>query len=90
MHHADRSVISFGDVMAFTGPASAQEDAVGPVRKSPDDEFQIDSSGAHHPDDPDMRRVLIARNSGEVRACVAAPVAQEPNDFRLEFIRSHS
>src|SRR3972149_10547644 len=73
--------------MAFTGPAAAHEHAVESVRESPQDKFQIDSAGAHQPDDPYVRGILITRNSGEVRSRVATPVAQETYNLRLELVR---
>jgi hypothetical protein len=46
-----------------------------PVRKSPEDEFQVDSAGTHHPDQPYIRGVLKTGNTAQVGASVAAPVA---------------
>lgn len=75
--------------MAFAQMSATGKDAVRAVDKAFDDEDRIDSSRAHHPNDPDMRRILKAGHAGGIGGSIAAPVAKETQDFRFESVTLH-
>jgi len=62
-------------VMAFTQVSAAYKDAVGPADKTIHEKDRVYSAGAHHPDDPDMGRILKPRHPSCVSRRIAAPVA---------------
>jgi hypothetical protein len=51
-------VITMGNVITFVKMASANEYPVNPVKQSPDNEGQVDPSGTHHADKPDIGLIL--------------------------------
>ena len=53
-----------------------------PFLKRSEDEGQIHPAGAHHADDPDLRRVTLSGNSRQVRSGVRSPVAEEGDNPR--------
>jgi len=61
--------------MAFPKLSAAGEDTGGSFQKPAEHESRIDSSGAHYPDGPQIRRILIARNTGRVCRGITTPVA---------------
>jgi hypothetical protein len=69
--------------MAFAEVSAAGKDAVRPVPESVQDEGRFDPAGAHHPDHPDMGRVLHPADTGRIGCGVTAPVAEEAKYFRL-------
>jgi hypothetical protein len=60
--------------MALVEPAAADKDSVGSFSESPENEFRVNSAGAHHPYHPHIGGVLIPGNSGQVGSGVATPV----------------
>ena len=64
--------------------AAGDHHAVGPQGEGLEHEGRIDPPAAHHADDAHVRRVLDPRRAGQVGRRVAAPVAHEGHDPRLE------
>jgi len=58
MHGAQGEVVPFSDVVALAGPAASDENPVGSIGKSPEDEAEVDPARAHEADDLDAWRVL--------------------------------
>jgi hypothetical protein len=67
--------------MTFTKLSTTHKDGVRPYVKRINNKQGIHSPRAHDPDGPDIRRVLKTRYTSRVGCCVAAPVAQETNNF---------
>ena len=62
-------------VMAFAQVSAANKDAVGPVDKTIHEKDRVYSAGAHHPDDPDMGRILKTGYPCRITRRIATPVA---------------
>ena len=71
--------------MAVAGMASADDHAVRPSFKGPQDKHGIHPAGTGYPDDLHVRGVREAAAACQIRAGVAAPVAAESHDLRPEF-----
>ena len=71
-------------VMAVADVSAAHQDAVSPFLERLQDEVGGDPPRTHHPDDPDIGRVLDTAYPGKIRACVCAPVAAKRDYFRVE------
>jgi hypothetical protein len=50
--------ISIGNVMTFARPTTADKHPVGSIGEGPENKGQVDSVGAHEPNDPDLGRIL--------------------------------
>jgi hypothetical protein len=74
--------------MAVADVSAAHQDAVSPLLERLKYEVGGNPARAHHPDDPDIGRVLDTTHSGQVRAGVSAPVTAKSDYSRLE-IRTH-
>jgi hypothetical protein len=74
--------------MAVTNVSATHQDAVRPQLKSSENEVGRNPAGTHHPDQPDVGRVLKAADAGQIGTGISAPVAAKSNDLRLE-LRSH-
>jgi hypothetical protein len=77
-------VITF-QVMAFAGMSPGHPDAVCAFPQRRQKEFGAHPTRAGDPDDPDVGRILHPADAGQVRGAVAAPIAQETDDFRFPF-----
>jgi hypothetical protein len=76
--------------MAFAELSATGEDGVGTFGKTPQDKGRIETSGAHHPDGPQIRRILVTGNPGTVCGGIAAPVAEKTQDFGVEIFLTHN
>jgi hypothetical protein len=63
--------------MAISRMASQDHDAVITYEECPWNEYRINSSGTHHPDDPCIGRILKSGNTCEIRPRIGTPVTQE-------------
>jgi hypothetical protein len=72
-------------VMAVSGMASADQYAIGTFPESREYECRIHPPRTHDPDHPDVGSVCHPGSTGQVGACIGAPVAEERNDCRFEF-----
>jgi hypothetical protein len=84
MQRAQRQKVAFGDIMAFSGPAAANDHTVFSIQKSPEDKGQIDPSRAHDTNNLDIRGILLSGNSSQVRGGVSSPIAQKTQESGLE------
>jgi hypothetical protein len=75
LHHAERVVISVGNIMAFIQMASADEYPVHPIGESPEYKCQIDSSAAHDADQFNIGCVLLSGDSSQIGSAVRSPIA---------------
>jgi hypothetical protein len=75
-------------VMTVADVSAAYQDAIRAFLKGLQDEVGRNAPGTHHPDNPDIGRILDAADPGKVSAGVCAPVAAKSDYFRLE-IRAH-
>jgi hypothetical protein len=66
--------------MAFSFETADDGNAVGTFFKSPHDMNHIDFSGAGHPNDPQIGRVLQSHRTCQVRGRVASEIAAKGND----------
>ena len=71
-------------VVAVLRPAAGHDHRVGALGEALEDELGLHAPGAHQADEPDVVRVLGASRAGQVGRSVAAPVAGEAQDERLE------
>ena len=71
--------------MAVPGMAAGDNDAIRPPLKGAQDEHRIHTAGARYPDDLNVRRIRKPARACQIGARIAAPVAAERNDQRLEF-----
>ena len=78
-------------IVAVTGMASEYHNAVCAGSKSLDHELGVYPAGAHEPDKPHICGLSLLYTAYSVCRCIRAPIAQEPEDFRLKvFYRSTS
>jgi hypothetical protein len=73
-----------GIVVAITGMTAADEHAVRAELKSPKYKRGIDAAGAHHPDNPEILRILQSCCPGQIRSGVCAPIAGYAQYFRFK------
>ncbi len=71
-------------VMAVTKVSPADEDAVHPVLKGAQDVVRRYARRAHHPDDPDITRVLQTTDPSQVSSGIRSPRAQKAQDGRFK------
>ena len=77
-------VIAMGDIVAFIQAAAANKNAISAFGEGPEDKFQVDSSGTHNANEPDIRRILQSGNSSQVSGAVCSPMAYKTNDCGSE------
>ena len=73
-------------VVAVPGMASADHYTICTFLEGRQHESRIHPSRTHDPDHPDVGSVCHPGSTGQVSACIGAPVAQERNDCRFEFL----
>ena len=78
----DDGVVITNLVMTFPQLSHADKNTVGPCGKALHDEKGVHPSGAHDANGADVGRILEAGHPRRVRRGIAAPVAQEPQNFR--------
>jgi len=74
-HHITRLV------MTFAKTSAGHKDAVRPCLQSLQDVVGRDRPGAHHPDDPDRRRILHSTDPSQVSRSISSPGTQKSNDL---------
>jgi hypothetical protein len=70
--------------------ASQNQNAIDPIHESLQDYDRINPTGTHNTNNSQIRRILDARDAGQIGSGVAAPVAQEAYKFWVEFRHSRS
>lgn len=76
-------------VMAVAEPSAAHKHPVDPLLKGQQDMMGRNRGAAHHPDHPEMRRVLEATDPGQVSGGVGSPSAQETQNAGFEVQLAH-
>ena len=77
-------------VLAFTEVSTTHKDAISPIDKPIHEEDGIYAARAHHPDDPDVGRILKTGHPSRISRCIATPMAKEAEDFRFKCIHTYS
>jgi predicted phosphodiesterase len=75
--------------MTFTKLSAACKDAGSPFDKTAQDKFRVNTAGTHHPDRPQIRRILVTGNSCSVRSGITAPVAQKSQNLGVKIVLTH-
>jgi hypothetical protein len=73
-------------VMAIADVSSGPHDAVRALLERPENVPRAYSAGTHHPDQPNVGRILHPTHTGRIRSGVRAPVAGEDNNSRIEVV----
>jgi hypothetical protein len=76
--------------MAFTEVSPTHKNTIRPIDKPINEEDGIYPAGAHHPDHPDMVRVLKPSHPSRISRGIATPVAEKTEDFRFKLIHTFS
>jgi hypothetical protein len=76
--------------MAFTEVSPTHENTIRAIDKPINEEDGIYPAGAHHPDHPDMVRVLKPSHPSRISRGIATPVAEKTEDFRFKDIGCHT
>jgi hypothetical protein len=74
-------------VMTFTKVSAKDHGPVSPLVEGLEDQFRMYHSGTHHPDDPNIGRVLHSRGTCQVCSGIRTPVAAESDYF---WFKTHS
>jgi hypothetical protein len=72
-------------VMTIPELSASDEYAIYPVEQGLQDIDRINRARAHHPHDPNVRRVLETRGSSQISASIGTPVAKKSHYFGFEF-----
>jgi hypothetical protein len=67
--------------MTFTGMSAGHPDRISALPESRQDKFRTQAPCTGDSDDPGIGRVLHSTDTGKISSAVAAPIAQEGNDF---------
>ena len=78
--HAPPGIIVAGRVMAVAGMAAAEDHAVRTALERAENEHRVQTAGARDADDLDICGIGQSVRSGQIRACIRAPVAAECHD----------
>jgi hypothetical protein len=81
---SDDGIVITNLVMTFPQLSSTHENAISTCAKGFDDEYRVHSTSTHDPDHPDVRWILKTGNPSGVRRCVATPVTEKAQYFRLK------
>jgi hypothetical protein len=73
--------------MAFSQVSTNHQNAIGALFEGMDDQMRTHHTGAHHPDNPQVRRILHTTDPSQVSSSIRSPRAQESYDDRLEILR---
>ena len=82
----DDGVVITNLVMTLSQLSPTHKNAISPIQKPIHQEDGIYPAGAHHPDHPDMMRVLNPGHPSRVRRGIAAPMAEKSKNFRFKCI----
>jgi hypothetical protein len=82
-------IITF-QVMAFAGMSPGYPDTVGALAQSGHEKLRIHSSGAGYSNHPYIGRIFHSPDTCQVGSTVAAPVAQEGDDFGFPIGHVHT
>jgi len=72
--------------MTFAKASAGDKDAVRSCLQGLQDVMKRNRSGAHHPDDPDGRRILHSTDPSQVSRSISSPGTQESNDLGLKLL----
>jgi hypothetical protein len=76
--------------MTLVEMTSADKHPIRSIGESPEDKRHINTARAHHANQFNIRSVLLSGNSSQIGSAVRSPIANETEDFRLEFYpRTH-
>ncbi|VTR65987.1 hypothetical protein DESC_40018 [Desulfosarcina cetonica] len=87
--HDQGIVVALGVIVAVVEMTAAHKDGIRAVQECPQDEFQVDSTRAHDPDDPQVGGVLETGHAAQIRPAVAAPITQETDDSGFKRATCH-
>jgi hypothetical protein len=73
--------------MAFSQVSTYHQNAIGALLKGLDDQMGAHHTGAHHPDNPQVRGILRTTDPSQVSSSIRSPHAQESYDDGLEILR---
>jgi hypothetical protein len=79
-----RSPVIAKGVMAIADVSPGPHHAVRAFFERPENVPRADPAGTHHPDQPDVGRILHPTHTGCVRSCVRAPITGEDDDTGIE------
>jgi len=66
--------------MAIADMSPSHQNTVGALVKGLQQKTEMDPSGAHHPDQADVGRVLNPGNPGQISSGIGTPVAHKGRD----------
>ncbi|OGR06657.1 MAG: hypothetical protein A2511_15420 [Deltaproteobacteria bacterium RIFOXYD12_FULL_50_9] len=75
--------------MAFAEMSATCKNAIRSFAKTAHDKGRIDPPSAHHPDGAQIRRILIAFDTGSIRSGVTTPVTKKPKNSGCKFLLVH-
>lgn len=75
--------------MTFAEVSATGKHSVSSTFKGLQNESGINSASTHYPDHPYIWRILVAGYAGGIGCCIAAPVAKEAQDARIETLLGH-
>jgi hypothetical protein len=82
-------VITF-QVMTFAQVSAHQDDPVGSPVERFEDQIRVHHARAHHPHGAHVGRILQPGDACQISAGIGAPVAEKPQNHRLEFFTHFS
>ena len=72
--------------MTVTDMSAAYKHAVHPLLESQQNVVWGNAGAAHHPNDPNVGRILQTPDPSQVSSSVRSPGAQEADDFGFEIV----
>jgi len=75
--------------MTFAKVSAAYKDAVHPLLKGKQDMMRRHTGRAHHPDGPDVRRVLQPTDPSQVSSSVCSPRAEKAQNLWFKINIGH-
>jgi hypothetical protein len=75
-----------GDIIAFVQAAAANKHPVSSIREGAKYEFQIDSTGTHDANQPNISGILQSGNSSHVSSAVCSPVTYKAEYFGFKSV----
>jgi len=69
--------------------SATDKNAVNPLLKGPEHMMRGNAPRAHHPDNPDVGRILHTTDPSQVSSGVRSPGAQKADDGGFKFLVAH-
>ena len=76
--------------MAVTEASSTHKDSVDPLLEGAEYVMRRHTGGTHHPDDPNIGRILNTTDPSQVSSGVCSPRAEEAQHLRFEPVVAHA